>query len=130
MNIPFATFDRMHAVIRGEMLARAAEVYDKGWFIQGDDATNHWSGAKIIVTELRIWRTCRTAEQITNNINNTGTPNADLVAYWRLNKESYNEAEGYFEDLSGNGVLLQTSSSTNITWIEDIESTATSTPWP
>lgn len=101
-----------------------------GWFIQGDDAANHWSGAKIIVTELRIWRTCRTAEQITNNINNTGTPNADLVAYWRLNKESYNEAEGYFEDLSGNGVLLQTSSSTNITWIEDIESTATSTPWP
>lgn len=37
MNIPFSTFDRMHAAIRPEMLAAFEHVYDKGWFIQGDE---------------------------------------------------------------------------------------------
>lgn len=37
MNIPFATFDRMHADIRGEMLDKFEEMYDKGWFIQGSE---------------------------------------------------------------------------------------------
>lgn len=37
MNVPFATFDRMHAEIRGEMLDKFTEMYDKGWFIQGSE---------------------------------------------------------------------------------------------
>lgn len=35
MNIPFSTFDRMHADIRSEMLDKFTEIYDRGWFIQG-----------------------------------------------------------------------------------------------
>lgn len=37
MKIPFSTFDFMHKEIREEMLNKFAEVYDKGWFIQGDE---------------------------------------------------------------------------------------------
>lgn len=37
MNIPFSTFEKMHADIREEMLAKFAEIYDKGWFIQGKE---------------------------------------------------------------------------------------------
>lgn len=35
MNIPFATFDRMHSDIRTEMLSAFESVYDTGLFIQG-----------------------------------------------------------------------------------------------
>lgn len=35
MNIPFATFDRMHAQIRNDMLEAFSKTYDFGWFIQG-----------------------------------------------------------------------------------------------
>lgn len=51
MNVPFATFDKMHADIRKEMLEKFAEMYDKGWFIQGSEyeAFNKefaaWNGA-------------------------------------------------------------------------------------
>ena len=37
MNIPFSTFEYMHHEIREEMLAKVAAVYDKGWFIQGEE---------------------------------------------------------------------------------------------
>ncbi len=37
MNVPFASLDPMHKQIRAEMLEKFAEVYDKGWFIQGDE---------------------------------------------------------------------------------------------
>ena len=39
MKVPFSTFDKMHADIRGEMLAKFEQVYDKGWFIQGSECT-------------------------------------------------------------------------------------------
>lgn len=35
MNVPFATFEKMHGDIRKEMLDKFAEMYDAGWFIQG-----------------------------------------------------------------------------------------------
>jgi dTDP-4-amino-4,6-dideoxygalactose transaminase len=35
MNIPFSTFDRMHALIRDDMLDAFSRVYDFGWFIHG-----------------------------------------------------------------------------------------------
>ena len=37
MKIPFSTFDRMHADIRTEMLDKFTEMYDRGWFIQGQE---------------------------------------------------------------------------------------------
>lgn len=35
MKIPFSAFDVMHGEIREEMLTKFAQVYDRGWFIQG-----------------------------------------------------------------------------------------------
>ncbi|MBE7092660.1 MAG: DegT/DnrJ/EryC1/StrS family aminotransferase [Clostridiales bacterium] len=37
MNIPFSTFDRMHADIRTEMLDKFTKMCDRGWFIQGSE---------------------------------------------------------------------------------------------
>lgn len=37
MRIPFATFEYMHEKIRTEVLQKFEEVYDKGWFIQGNE---------------------------------------------------------------------------------------------
>lgn len=37
MKVPFSTMDRMHGAIRAEMLDRFAEMYDKGWFIGGEE---------------------------------------------------------------------------------------------
>ena len=37
MNIPFATFEEMHKAIRTEMKEAFERVYDKGWFIQGQE---------------------------------------------------------------------------------------------
>jgi dTDP-4-amino-4,6-dideoxygalactose transaminase len=37
MKIPFSTFDRMHAALKPEIMATFERVYDKGWFIQGDE---------------------------------------------------------------------------------------------
>ncbi|MEG0178609.1 MAG: DegT/DnrJ/EryC1/StrS family aminotransferase [Oscillospiraceae bacterium] len=39
MNIPFAKFDKMHGDIRSEMLQKFADMYDKGWFIQGSECS-------------------------------------------------------------------------------------------
>ena len=37
MDIPFATFDRMHRAIEKEMLEIFERIYQKGWFIQGQE---------------------------------------------------------------------------------------------
>lgn len=37
MNVPFATFQMMHAEIREEMLKKMQEIYDNGQFIQGEE---------------------------------------------------------------------------------------------
>ena len=37
MRVPFATFDRMHGAIKEEMMDAFERVYDKGWFIQGEE---------------------------------------------------------------------------------------------
>lgn len=37
MRVPFATFDIMHSELKNEMMAKFEEVYDRGWFIQGDE---------------------------------------------------------------------------------------------
>ncbi|MEG1932501.1 MAG: DegT/DnrJ/EryC1/StrS family aminotransferase, partial [Pygmaiobacter sp.] len=37
MKVPFATFEKMHGDIREEMLAKFAQMYDAGWFIQGTE---------------------------------------------------------------------------------------------
>jgi len=39
MKVPFASFDIMHAQIREEMLQKFAAIYDKGYFIQGDECS-------------------------------------------------------------------------------------------
>jgi len=55
MKIPFATFDRMHGALKGEMLHKFEEVYDKGWFIQGEECRlfeeefAKWNGAEYAV---------------------------------------------------------------------------------
>lgn len=55
MKIPFAEFNRMHAAIRTEMLEKVAQVYDKGWFIQGTECEAFerefaaWNGASCAV---------------------------------------------------------------------------------
>lgn len=37
MEIPFSTFNRMHNKIKGEMLEAFMGVYEKGWFIRGEN---------------------------------------------------------------------------------------------
>ena len=37
MNIPFATFEGMHKAVRPEMMEAFEKVYDRGWFIQGEE---------------------------------------------------------------------------------------------
>lgn len=37
MQIPFASFEGMHMRIRQEMVQKFTEVYDRGWFILGDE---------------------------------------------------------------------------------------------
>lgn len=37
MNIPFVSFEPMHKEIKEEMLNKFKEVYEKNWFIQGDE---------------------------------------------------------------------------------------------
>jgi len=52
MKVPFASFDIMHAQIREEMLQKFAAIYDKGYFIQGDECST-------FETEFAAY--CRTA---------------------------------------------------------------------
>lgn len=37
MNIPFVSFEKMHSEIRGEMYQKFQEVYERNWFIQGEE---------------------------------------------------------------------------------------------
>ena len=37
MKVPFATMQVMHKEIRKEMLDKFAEIYDKGWYIEGEE---------------------------------------------------------------------------------------------
>jgi dTDP-4-amino-4,6-dideoxygalactose transaminase len=39
MNIPFADFKYMHQEIRDETIAAFTKIYDKGWFIKGEQVT-------------------------------------------------------------------------------------------
>lgn len=39
VNVPFSTFDYMHSEIRDEILKKFKEVYDAGWFIQGNEVS-------------------------------------------------------------------------------------------
>lgn len=39
MNIPFSTFEHMHAQIKPQMQAAFERCYDKGWYIQGNEYT-------------------------------------------------------------------------------------------
>lgn len=55
MKVPFSTFKPMHDEIREEMLAKFAEVYDRGWFIQGSECAAFekefamWNGTQYCV---------------------------------------------------------------------------------
>ena len=55
MRVPFATFDRMHREIKTEMLASFERMYDKGWFIQGEECKKFeeefaaWNGSSYCV---------------------------------------------------------------------------------
>lgn len=109
----------------------APEFKTAGWFGGGDaggghgtDDEKYWAGCKILMSEARIWSVCRTEAQVQNNITTTSAKSEGLVAYWR-----FNEGEGNtFEDCTGNGHTLRTSRTP--TWISDIKSTDTETPWP
>lgn len=37
MQIPFSKFDNMHLPIKEEMIEKFSQMYDKGWFIQGNE---------------------------------------------------------------------------------------------
>lgn len=37
MEIPFSTFDHMHARIKAEMLEKFEKCYNRGWFVQGEE---------------------------------------------------------------------------------------------
>ena len=37
MNIPFVTFEHMHNEIKDEVLKKIKDVYEKGWFRQGEE---------------------------------------------------------------------------------------------
>ena len=39
MNIPFAALDKVHKDIKEEMISKFIEMYEKGWFIQGEECT-------------------------------------------------------------------------------------------
>ncbi len=39
MKVPFSTLKPLHEEIRNEMLSKITEVYDKGWFIQGEECS-------------------------------------------------------------------------------------------
>lgn len=102
-----------------------------GWFGGGDAGGGHgtadsqwWSGCKIMCSELRIWSVCRTQAQIQNNMTSTSAKSPGLVAYWRMNEGSGNR----FEDCTGNCGPLTTT--TTPTWVRNIKSTDTETPWP
>jgi len=55
MKIPFSTFERMHGALREEMIQKFTEVYDKNWFIGGeeckkfDEEFSKWNGSKYAV---------------------------------------------------------------------------------
>lgn len=55
MKIPFSTFERMHGALRTEMIQKFTEVYDKNWFIGGeeckkfDEEFSKWNGSKYAV---------------------------------------------------------------------------------
>ena len=38
MNVPFVSFEKMHGEIREEMYKKFQEVYERNWFIQGDES--------------------------------------------------------------------------------------------
>lgn len=40
MKIPFSTMKYMHEEIRSEMLKKFEKVYDKGWYISGEEVAN------------------------------------------------------------------------------------------
>lgn len=88
-----------------------------------------WVGCNIMFTEARIWSVVRTPEQIANNMTFVNANSEGLEGYWRINRATYSEVEGthQFEDLTGNGHPLVTS--TSFTWNENISSQDTETPW-
>jgi len=55
MNIPFSTFKQIHAEIQQEMTEKFTQIYNRGWFIQGEEyeAFNRefaeWNGARYAV---------------------------------------------------------------------------------
>lgn len=55
MDIPFATFERMHADLKKEIMQAFETTYDKGWFIQGEQCElfekefAQWCGTKFSV---------------------------------------------------------------------------------
>ncbi len=55
MKVPFSTFAPMHSEIREEMLQKFAQVYDRGWFIQGSECEAFekefaaWNGVRYCV---------------------------------------------------------------------------------
>lgn len=109
-----------------------SEFKQAGWFggsLPGEDGghgTNGswWRGCKILLTEARIWSTCRTEAQIQNNITTVSPSSEGLVAYWR-----FNEGKGTtFRDCTGNGHDLTTTVTPK--WVPGIKSTDTATPWP
>lgn len=103
------------------------------WF-GGDAGGGHgtgntwWNGCKVLCTEMRVWSVARTAAQIQNNITTTSVKSPGLVAYWRMNASTNDGTYNWFEDLSGNGHRLRTVA--DFTWVDNIKSTDTETPWP
>jgi dTDP-4-amino-4,6-dideoxygalactose transaminase len=63
MKIPFATFEHMHAQIKGDVMHAFEKCYDTGWFIQGKEYEafeKEGTVTKTVVDPVnRLWFGCK-----------------------------------------------------------------------
>lgn len=103
-----------------------------GWFTDGDgNQSGWWNGCKILVSQIRIWSVARNAAQIQNSMTQVSPKSAGLEAYWRMDKgTTETRSDGtytVFKDVTEHGYTLETKQ--NVTWVDGILSTDTSTSW-
>lgn len=55
IHIPFASFTQMHGAIRTQMIEKFIQIYDRGWFIKGQELTQfeqefaQWNGSRYAI---------------------------------------------------------------------------------
>ncbi len=71
---------------------------NRGWFIGHSWSDNR--GIKARFAETRIWKVVRSAGQIADSMYGVNPKDANLIAYWQMNKVKDNV---YIPDVTGNG---------------------------